>query len=958
MLRLRGSLETLAEWGDETVLLDDAHLLCPVELDRVAKRIEEAADGPRLIIAGRVLADVLHEAVHLVDGLIIDADALALDAEEVAVEVADQSIELARRIVETADGNVRLIANSLDQSRREPDSDPVAIVSRMVRVACEAVLQHLTPREHAVVSLLARTPGIDSHLLDKLAGDGFVDRAVAAGVPLRRQVTGALDIATASAFRAAPVDPGLAGELAAELVERGRALEAVVLLLDAGDVHQATAMVLNLSESVTDTVEPRQMLGLLARLGAATEREPALLLLRASATRSLGHVDEAVADIDRAVTMATAASPSLRRRVAIESARARLAEGRRDEAMQIAERTLLELGDGEDRTYARVSEVLAECAATSDARDDLQRAAEHYRMAAAGWEACSEFARARACRRDLAMSVLTPLGRYDEALAQVNQLLGTADLSDTERSWTLMVEGFVLFNANRLDSAEARFMRLADLGYVHDNPRLIATAAWGRALVASRRGDLPATLRWIGSAENTALGVADDVLGVPFLCDMATVLGGLGELDLATAYLERAAARQPVFPGQVASTAWVLQARKGHVDDIERGLAQTLPASWWRVKLVAAAAMARRGDLETAARLADEASHELMGLGFSNAASLGEAKAHAELQAALQRAEPAQPAASGSPAGPPVSGPRLVVIGGPISVHDGDTVTVIPAGNPQRLVGALVANGGTVSLDQISEALWSGDHVEVTRTRLRNVLLRVRQAVGDIVVRTATGLRLAPGLPCDLDEFERLATDALAAARADPELAGQLAAQAVAIGDGGVVRRLRVRRVGDRRAARRRPADDHPARPALGAGRGRRRPCTAPRRSPSAPCASTATPTRATCASPSCSRCRTASPRRWPCSTTPPPWRARSATSPRTRRSAAARSCSAGRRRVCSGFRPLGRARQSRRGPSCRNREIATTMGAILIRAETARRARVLIPPSWRRLRPTRVPRP
>ncbi len=348
MLRLRGALGSLGDtdWVDQTVLLDDAHLLCPLDLARVAERIEDASGGARLIIAGRVLADILHEATHLVDGLIIDAGALAIDADEVAAELPAGLMTLARRIVEAADGCVRVIATSLDQSRRDPSTDPVALASRMVRVASEAALQHLTPREHAVVALLARTPGIDSHLLDKLAGDGFVDRAVAAGVPLRRQLTGALDIASASAFRAAPIDPETAGALAAELLERGRALEAVGLLLDAGDVERATAMVLTLSESITDTVEPRQMLSLLARLGPVADREPALLLLRASATRSLGRVDEAVVDIDRAVTMATSSPPPLRRRVSIESARARLAEGRRDEAERIAERTLLELGDG------------------------------------------------------------------------------------------------------------------------------------------------------------------------------------------------------------------------------------------------------------------------------------------------------------------------------------------------------------------------------------------------------------------------------------------------------------------------------------------------------------------------------------------------------------------------------------------------------------------------------------
>ena len=54
----------------------------------LVERIEDTAGECRLIIAGRILADVVHEAAHLVDGLIIDAAALAVEPEEVADELA------------------------------------------------------------------------------------------------------------------------------------------------------------------------------------------------------------------------------------------------------------------------------------------------------------------------------------------------------------------------------------------------------------------------------------------------------------------------------------------------------------------------------------------------------------------------------------------------------------------------------------------------------------------------------------------------------------------------------------------------------------------------------------------------------------------------------------------------------------------------------------------------------
>ena len=165
-----------------------------------------------------------------------------------------------------------------------------------------------------------------------------------------------------------------------------------------------------------------------------SSRDPELLLLRAGACRQIGFVDDASADIDRAVERAITAPPQVRRRVAIESARARLTEGNIAVAERIVHDTLYELGEGEGQTFARAHQVLGECAMDSDAREDLQRAAESFRVAARAWEACSEYGRARTCRISLVLGVLVPLGRYDEALAQTGKLLGAPDLTDAERA--------------------------------------------------------------------------------------------------------------------------------------------------------------------------------------------------------------------------------------------------------------------------------------------------------------------------------------------------------------------------------------------------------------------------------------------------------------------------------------------------------------------------------------------
>jgi len=800
-LRLRGTLASL-DIADthRAIVVDDAHLLDGTDLDRLVELIEDAVetdDDHRILIAGRIIPDVVHHAAQFVDGTVLDSAALAVTVEELEQRDATPgsnaptpiSRAVLERVVEAADGCIHMVATALDQAGREASADAVAIAARMTRSAALVAQEQLSSPDVAMLALVARVPAIERALLDRLAGHGFIERCLVAGVPLRRLVTGELDLAVAAAFRNAAIAHAPAAELAGQLIERGRPLEAVNLLLDAGLHDRAAQRLAELGESFTDTVEPRALLALLGRLGAATDRNPALLLHRAAASRSIGQVDHAAADIDLAVELAAGSPPTLRHRVQVEAARARITEGRVDAAVRIAEQALVDLGAGEERTYARAYELLAECAASSDARTSLQQAAECYHVAAVAWDGCGEHARARATRCDLAIGVLVPLGRFDEALALFGQILDTAELSDTERSWTIVMEGFALQNANRLDSAEARFVRAADLGYVQDNPRLVASAAWGRSLVAARRGDLTAMLRWITSAENTALSDADDVLGIPFLCDAATGLGALGELDLAQRYLDRAVHRRPLFADRVASTAFVLEARRGRLGDLDAGLRCTPPAEWWRVHLLGALVHARRGEFDSARQMLTDAEHELTALGLGDAVSLGEGRAHDELHTMLQRA-PAE-AAAAPRADPrvtvaPDGGRRLCVIGEPMIVHDGETSQTIPAGNPQRLVGVVVAAGGSASFDQLSDAIWPGDPVAASRARLRNVLMRVRRVHGEIVVRSGSGVRLAAGLHCDLHEFERLAADAMSVARDDPDFAGHLAAQAIEIGTGTV----------------------------------------------------------------------------------------------------------------------------------------------------------------------------
>ena len=185
--------------------------------------------------------------------------------------------------------------------------------------------------------------------------------------------------------------------------------------------------------------------------------------------------------------------------------------------------------------------------------------------------------------------------------------------------------------------------------------------------------------------------------------------------------------------------------------------------------LVADDAAARRGDLALASEWLRRAEYELLGLGLGGFEAVGETRTFRRLRGLLDGA--GTPDGGGSehqrttapatttgraparrrddPAAGSAAELRICVFGTAMVVHRtgaaGDEVFEVPAGNPQRLAGVVVANEGVATFDQLSEALWPGDDIESTRPRLRNVLMRLRKAVGDVVTRSGNGIRLAPG---------------------------------------------------------------------------------------------------------------------------------------------------------------------------------------------------------------------
>jgi DNA-binding SARP family transcriptional activator len=135
-----------------------------------------------------------------------------------------------------------------------------------------------------------------------------------------------------------------------------------------------------------------------------------------------------------------------------------------------------------------------------------------------------------------------------------------------------------------------------------------------------------------------------------------------------------------------------------------------------------------------------------------------------------------------------VVGTRALRVLGRFDVRDGGRDVTPPPGLGARLVKLLAVSGPAgVTVDEAVELLWPELDPAKGRTRLRNVLSRLRSTSGELVVRAGDGLRLADGVDVDLARFAALGAQAQRTAAAGAADAPALAKEALAIYGGDLL---------------------------------------------------------------------------------------------------------------------------------------------------------------------------
>lgn len=145
------------------------------------------------------------------------------------------------------------------------------------------------------------------------------------------------------------------------------------------------------------------------------------------------------------------------------------------------------------------------------------------------------------------------------------------------------------------------------------------------------------------------------------------------------------------------------------------------------------------------------------------------ARSGPELAAGLRR-----PASTAPPAVPKV---EVRLLGG-LSVRIGGSPVAIPGGAASTTV-ALLALRRAVHVEELTDVLWPDASPEVARRRLRNVLTRVRQAAGPILLRQGERIELAAEVVVDHHVLETQARQALATSPGPERVAALEAAAAL-----------------------------------------------------------------------------------------------------------------------------------------------------------------------------------
>ncbi|MEL7155774.1 MAG: hypothetical protein AAFN30_04160, partial [Actinomycetota bacterium] len=543
------------------------------------------------------------------------------------------------------------------------------------------------------------------------------------------------------------------------LVARGGAFRTCQILLNAGAAVAAADIICSVQSPYLDTINQREAAAMFRVMGMAGVDRADLLLCKARVHRNLAELREHAQAINEAVAKAAEHGDEATGAIA-QAEQLYLSTGsldgetirRRVDELRGQAAALPNLPTFE----VRCRELDAMTLAHSDDLADVLQSVELLEGVATEWEHLGDRAQAAATRRLLAATALHHLGRYNEAIATL------------EHAKTLLPDN--IFSRALTCQLLARFYALAGDLQSHEQARHEATVFAGAlnlswltaylywsAMMHSSLSDDGAGVAWNHADARAHLGqLVDHETGLLFLCESAIAFAVVGNPDRAIDSLEEARPRRHENPLELSIAEIVVEARVGDPGAgyaaAQRLLGTDLPPGRrWRVMvelLVAAGKMDPAPDTESMRNSLDKVTEEL------------------GLQATRRLLLPSDVREEEIPDQSSVA----VNVLGDFSLRVGGAMAEAPTGQAALLLKILAVRGQPVPVEVIADLMWPESEAALGRRRLKNVVRRLRTALGvQSVSRTEHTIGLTATVSVDAAAFEVEANRAAElAARDDP----------------------------------------------------------------------------------------------------------------------------------------------------------------------------------------------
>jgi DNA-binding SARP family transcriptional activator len=754
---LLGALALRAE--AVALFVDEAHRLDEVAAMWLRSLADDLPAPHRLVIAGRSLDRALLRRPGA-GWMRFDVSDLRFTTEEIGRVVGSTNVDECERVLAETDGWPAAVGLAVSD-RPEPARPRVSASTEDRSLALgddggvllERLVDDMLGPDRERLAVAGRLPVLDEVTLDLAAGVGAMRALIQSGIPMRR-VGRWWSIAD-------PIREVLASTVASAVPQAlaiARCYDlptGVTFLTTLGRPDDLEVLLAEAHWAELDQFAPRELAALIASLGEPQERSSHLLL---NAARS-----------------AELRDPELRRRwleVGLHHAKPGSdvwcelrAEAVRDQVRSAdpdAERAvgqlLSELPVDAHRARARALLSLGIINAFYSSPERLAAAGRAFEEAAGLMGALGE----RRWHADVLnrLAVMVSYHGGSIAVAAEQQAASLALLTPGSRDWAIGMTYYsdILDTLGRSIEAESVAREAFDHGMRVGDAVTTAYGAWALAIVAAHRNDLDGTRRWLEVVERSPGNWSSQVAGQEFLAFGADLLGGLGDRDGAFAYRDRCAER--VGHGGTQDLVDVVDGRlEAMYGDPERAIAildrldgepyATIRSKWVR-QLFRGLAALRLGERTATTRFIEQA------LELVDRMALPDLPHRFEPLLVSMLADVWPGGASSAE-----TSAQITTLGRFLVVRGNDVVTPAP-GNPATLV-KMLALRGTLTIDQVVDALWPETDLTTGRSRLRNLLNRLRVQSGELVVRDGDALTLASNVATDVARFDQLVEVTLAA---------------------------------------------------------------------------------------------------------------------------------------------------------------------------------------------------